>query len=126
MIIVLLSHFQCRRENSGILALLGRPQTAKALASLLAEPARDWTLDELSNRACTSRATLVRLFQAAVDMAPLTFLSELRFNLARHRVRTTKTPFAVIAEGVGYQSETAFGRAYRRRFGTTPGADRKG
>jgi AraC family transcriptional activator of mtrCDE len=126
MIIVLLAHFQCDRENSGILALLGRPQTAKALAGMLAEPARDWTLDELSNRACTSRATLVRFFQAAVDMAPLAFLLELRFNLARHRVRTTKAPVAVIAEGVGYQSESAFSRAYRRRFGTAPGADRKG
>jgi AraC family transcriptional regulator, activator of mtrCDE len=126
MIIVLIAHFQSRRENSGILALLSRPQTAKALAGMLAELARDWTLDELSNRACASRATLVRFFHAAVDMAPLAFLSELRFTVARHRIHTTKTPVAVIAEEVGYGSEAAFSRAYRRRFGTAPGADRKG
>jgi AraC family transcriptional regulator, activator of mtrCDE len=126
MIIVLIAHFQSRRENNGIFALLARPQTAKALAGMLADLARDWTLDELANRAGTSRATLVRFFQAAVDMAPVAFLSELRFTLARHRIRTTKTPVAVIAEDIGYESEAAFSRAYRRRFGSAPGADRKG
>jgi AraC family transcriptional activator of mtrCDE len=125
MIMALIAHFQSPAENSGILALLARPQTAKALAAMLAELARDWTLDELSNRACTSRATLVRLFQAAVDRAPLAFLSDLRFTLARHRIRTTKAPLAMIAGDIGYESEAAFSRAYRRKFGHAPGADRK-
>jgi len=58
-------------------------------------------------------------------MAPLAFLSELRFTLARNRVRTSQKPVAIIAESVGYESETAFSRAYHRRFGVAPGADRK-
>jgi transcriptional regulator GlxA family with amidase domain len=44
--------------------------------------------------------------------------------LARHRIRTSSTPLAVIAETVGYQSESAFTRAYRRRFDVTPSEDR--
>jgi AraC family transcriptional activator of mtrCDE len=89
--------------------------------SELTDPARGWTLDELAARANTSRATLVRLFRTAANTAPLAFLT-----LARHRILATRTPLAVIAEEVGYQSETAFSRAYQRRFGVAPGADRKG
>jgi AraC family transcriptional activator of mtrCDE len=125
MLIVLTSHFAGECEGQGILALLTRRQTAKALSSMLTEPARAWTLDDLASRAGTSRATLVRLFQATVHAPPLAFLTELRLNLARHRIRTTNMPTAAIAESVGYQSETAFTRAYRRRFAITPSSDRK-
>jgi AraC family transcriptional activator of mtrCDE len=126
MMIVLRTQLESEREANGILALLARRQTARALAAMLAEPGRGWTLDELAKRASTSRATLVRLFRNAVRTAPLAFLAELRLSLARHRMLATSTPLAVIAEEVGYQSETAFSRAYRRRFGVAPGADRRG
>jgi AraC family transcriptional activator of mtrCDE len=125
MMLVLRNHFESGHESQGILALLARRQTARALASMLRELARDWTLDELAERASTSRATLVRHFQTAVKMAPLTFLSELRMTFARHRMLAKNLPLAVIAEGVGYQSEAAFSRAYHRRYGVAPGADRK-
>jgi AraC family transcriptional activator of mtrCDE len=125
MMFVLRAHIESNGGNRGILALLARRQTARALAGMLAEPARGWTLDELAERANTSRATLVRLFQTAVQKAPLAFLSELRLTLARHRVLATNTPLIQIAEDAGYQSDTAFHRAYRRRFGIAPVADRK-
>jgi AraC family transcriptional regulator, activator of mtrCDE len=124
MMFVLRTHFEGECAGQGILALLSRRQTAKALASMLTEIAREWTLDELAQRADTSRATLVRSFQTAVNMAPLSFLSELRITIARHRVLSTNTPLGVIAEDVGYQSEAAFSRAYHRRFRVAPGADR--
>lgn len=126
MLFVLRTHFETVYSERGVLALLARRQTARVLASMLSAPARDWTLDELAEQASTSRATLVRQFQEAVKMAPLAFLSEIRFTLARHRVQATDTPLAVIAEEIGYQSETAFSRAYRRRYGHAPGADRRG
>lgn len=125
MILVLRAHFENGGAGEGVLALLGRPQTARALAAMLGAPARDWSLDELADTAATSRATLVRSFRSAVDMAPLAFLSELRLTLARRQIRASNTPLAVIAEEVGYQSETAFNRAYHRRFEISPGADRK-
>jgi AraC family transcriptional activator of mtrCDE len=102
MMIVLRTQLESEREANGILALLARRQTARALAAMLAEPGRGWTLDELAKRASTSRATLVRLFRNAVRVAPLAFLTELRLSLARHRMLATSTPLAVIAEEVGY------------------------
>ena len=126
MMFVLRVHFKRLRGSHGVLALLAGRQTARALAGMVTDPARAWTLDALADRASTSRATLVRLFQRAVDAAPLAFLAELRLTLPRHRVLATTTPLAVIAESVGYQSETAVNRAYHRRFGLAPGADRKG
>jgi AraC family transcriptional activator of mtrCDE len=126
MMFVLRTHFESELADQSVLALLARRQTAKALAAMLMEPARDWTLDELAKRANASRATLVRLFRNAVDVPPHGFLAELRLSLARHRVLATNTPLTVIAEEVGYQSDTAFSRAYHRRFGIAPGADRRG
>ena len=126
MVTVLRSHYESTEGQSGVMALLGQRQTSKAVSGMLAEPGRDWSLDELAEAAATSRATLVRMFQKAVGMAPLTFLTELRLGLARHRLRTTDEPLAIIANAVGYSSEGAFNRAYRRSFGKAPGADRKG
>jgi AraC family transcriptional regulator, activator of mtrCDE len=125
MLIVLVVQFEGEREGQGVLALLIRRQTAKVLAGMLAEPARPWTLDELAGIANTSRATLVRLFQKAVHASPLAFLADLRLTVARHRMRATRMPVAAVAAAVGYRSESAFSRAYRRRFAITPVEDRK-
>ena len=104
MMFVLRAHFESEPQGQGILALLGRKQTAAALGGLLASPGRNWTLDELAERANTSRATLVRAFQSAVNMPPLAFLAELRLTLAKHRIRASCAPLAQIAEEVGYQT----------------------
>jgi AraC family transcriptional activator of mtrCDE len=124
MVIVLRAHLEAAAPQQGVLALLARPQAAKALLGMLKDRARPWTLDDLAEQGHTSRATLVRQFQAAVNMAPVAFLVELRLTLARGRIRASRTPLAVIAEGVGYQSETAFSRAYQRQFGLPPSGDR--
>jgi AraC family transcriptional activator of mtrCDE len=124
MVIVLRTHLAGAAPGHGVFALLARRQTAKALLGMLYEPARAWTLDELAGCANTSRATLVRQFQAAVNMAPAAFLAELRLTIARGRIRASRAPLAVIAEDVGYQSETAFSRAYQRQFGIVPSGDR--
>ena len=124
MLLVLRAHFEAAPTNVGIFALLAKPQTARALSAMLANPAQSWTLDALAGVAMTSRATLVRLFQKAVDAAPLAYLSELRLGLARHRIMASNIALVVIAEDVGYQSESSFSRAYQRRFGVTPGTDR--
>jgi len=125
MIFVLRTHLAREHATKGILSLLTRRQTSRALAGMLAKPAHPWTLDELARRANTSRATLVRQFKTVVEMAPVAFLAELRLTLARSRIRATRIPLAVIAGEVGYQSETAFSRAYQRQFGIAPGSDRK-
>ena len=54
-------------------------------------------------------------------MAPLGFLSELRLGLARHRLGSTTGTLAQVAAAVGYDSESAFVRAFRKRYGISPG-----
>lgn len=71
MLIVLRAHLFVAALQQGVLALLARPQTARALPGMLKHPARSWTLDDLAEESRTSRATLVRQFQAAVSMAPV-------------------------------------------------------
>jgi AraC family transcriptional activator of mtrCDE len=124
MMVVLRVQFQRGEGDRGLLALLTRRQSARAVNAMLADPARDWSLDELAEVASTSRATLVRLFRKAVDAPPLSFLSDLRLSLAKRRLAVTTLPLAAIAADIGYQSESAFSRAYHRRYGVPPGADR--
>ena len=126
LVLVLRTHLEHGSgEEVGILALLGNRQTARVVAAMLRDPARQWTLDELAEQAMTSRATLVRLFRAACGRAPFAFLANLRLSLARNRLRASSEPLATIAAEVGYESETAFSRAYARHFMVAPGADRK-
>jgi AraC family transcriptional activator of mtrCDE len=125
MMIVLRAQFQRGGDDTGLLALLTRRQSARAVNAMLTDPARDWSLDDLAEVAATSRATLVRLFRKAVDAPPLAYLAEVRFNLAKRRLAASSHCIAEIAADVGYQSESAFSRAYQRRFGVSPGADRR-
>lgn len=123
--IVLRVHFEKSQTSDGIIALLAHRQTGRALAAMLADPGRSWTLDELAALAVTSRASFVRLFQKIGGSAPLAFLGELRLNLAHRRLVSSRASLADIADAVGYQSESAFSRAYSNRFGRAPGAARK-
>lgn len=123
--IVLRVHFEKTQAKAGIIALLAHRQTGRAVTAMLGDPKRDWTLDELAALAGASRATFVRLFQKTGGSAPLAFLSELRLSLAHRRLVSSRAPLADIADAAGYQSESAFSRAYKTRFGQSPGAARK-
>ncbi len=125
MMIVLRAYFEAVGTTSGLLALLSHPQTGRAVAAMVGDLARPWTLDELAEAAHTSRATLVRMFRQSAGTAPLAFLTDLRLDLARVRVQSETTPLAQIALDAGYQSQSAFHRAFQRRHGLAPGAFRR-
>ncbi len=125
MMIVLRAYFESAGATSGLLALLAHPQTRRALAAMFGDLPRAWTLDELAAEARTSRATLVRLFRHAAGAAPLSFLTDLRLDLARRRIQSETTTLATIAVETGYQSQSAFHRAFQRRHGVAPGAFRR-
>ncbi|MET1026400.1 MAG: AraC family transcriptional regulator [Dongiaceae bacterium] len=125
LVIILRVHFSRMPLESGLLGLLSQPQTARIMAAILEDPAKSWTLDALAAKANASRATLVRLFQKTAGMAPLEFLTELRLGLARNKLANTHLPLAEIAAEIGYQSESAFSRAFSRRFGQPPGEARR-
>jgi AraC family transcriptional activator of mtrCDE len=118
-------HVDREHDVAGLLDILGHRQAARAVEAMLGSPSRAWTLDELASYASASRASLVRMFQKTVRMAPVEFLVELRLSLARRRLSATTLSLAQIAAEIGYRSESSFSRAFRRRFGVTPGETRK-
>ncbi|WP_424630674.1 AraC family transcriptional regulator [Bradyrhizobium sp. SYSU BS000235] len=112
--------------SESILALLSHPQAGRAVAAMLSDPSRSWTLDELAALANASRANLVRIFRKTAHVSPLAFLSEMRLELARRKISGSSRPLAGIAAEVGYQSESAFSRAFQLRYGMRPGEARAG
>jgi AraC family transcriptional activator of mtrCDE len=122
--IVLRAHFDSHESRSGVLALLAGAETGRAIKAILADPSKNWSLDQLAQEAGTSRATLVRLFRKATGKTPLALLADLRLNMAHQRLLSNRGSLAEIAEEVGYGSESALSRAYSRHFGATPGAVR--
>jgi AraC family transcriptional activator of mtrCDE len=120
MVLVLRLHVAQQKIGGGLLALLGQRQAARAAIAMIEQPERGWSLDELADVAGASRATLVRLFQKSIGAAPLEFLTDLRLNLARNKLTSSSQSMMEIAAAVGYQSESAFSRAFSRHFGIPP------
>ena len=120
-VMMLRMHFEQSAPSSGILRLLASSSSARAVTAMLRAPAHPWTLDELAAEAHVSRATLVRIFRREGDIPPLGLLSELRLGLARYRLGSTAGTLAQVAAAVGYDSESAFARAFRKRYGISPG-----
>ena len=126
LVMVVRAHLESKCVSDTVLALLGHPQVGRAVAAVLEDPSRAWTLDELAAHANASRASLVRLFRKTAQVSPLAFLTELRLELARHKLSESARPIAAIAAEVGYQSESAFSRAFQLRYGMRPGDARHG
>ena len=98
-------------------AMVGR-----ALAAMHRQPARRWTVQELAREAGTSRTLLAERFAAQVGQPPIEYLTSWRIQLAAERLRSTRDPLAAIGADIGYESEPAFNRAFKRVTGQTPGA----
>jgi AraC-like DNA-binding protein len=123
---VVRTYFDREGHDSGLLAMLAHRQVGRAVPAMVNDPARSWTLAELASCANASRASLVRMFRGLAQQSPVAFLTELRLELARRKLSATALPIAAIADEVGYNSESAFSRAFRRRFGMRPGETRAG
>ncbi len=96
-----------------------------ALTELHTRPAHAWTLEALARAAGTSRSVLAERFQQLVGSAPMEYLTQWRMMLAANLLCGSNAPLARIAEDVGYQTDTAFIRAFRREYGMPPAAWRR-
>lgn len=111
--------------RTGWLAGVSDRIVGAALNALHAKPAHAWTLEELARVAGTSRSVLAERFQHLVGTAPIQYLTQWRMLLAANLLCRTNAPVARIAEDVGYETDSAFNRAFRREYGTPPATWRR-
>jgi AraC-like DNA-binding protein len=107
-------------EHSGWLAGLRDEQIGRALSALHQRPAHDWTLDELASAAAMSRSALAEKFTALIGIAPMQYLAQWRMQLAAGLLSSGSASVAEIADAVGYGSEAAFSRAFKKLVGLPP------
>jgi AraC-like DNA-binding protein len=113
-------------SQGGWLAGLNDPHVGNALRLLHADPVRDWTVDELAREVAVSRSVLAQRFTELVGEAPMRYLANWRMQLAKQMMREGTRNIQEVATRVGYDSEAAFNRAFKRATGTPPAAWRKG
>ncbi len=112
--------------SKGLLAALNDPVVGRALQLLHADPARRWTADALARAAGSSRTVLGERFNGLLGRPPIDYLTSWRMQVAADRLRHGKAGIARIAADIGYESEPAFARAFKRVTGMTPGRWRDG
>jgi AraC-like DNA-binding protein len=112
-------------EHIGWLAALRDPTVGRALALLHGEPAHPWTLAELARQAAVSRSALAERFTHLVGQPPMQYLTRWRMQLAGRLLSDGATKVSAVALAVGYDSEAAFSRAFKKAAGMAPAAWRK-
>jgi AraC-like DNA-binding protein len=112
-------------DRSGWLVAVRDRIVGTALTQLHTRPAHSWTLETLARAAGTSRSVLAERFQLLVGSAPMEYLTHWRMVLAASLLCRSNAPLAQIAEDIGYQTDTAFIRAFRREYGLPPAAWRR-
>ena len=113
------------REEIGWLAGLRDPAIGRALSLMHARLNEDWTADTLAREVNLSRSAFADHFTALIGVPPMRYLLNWRMQVATQKLRKTRRTIAEIAFEVGYQSEAAFTRAFRREFGLPPATWRK-
>jgi len=112
-------------QNSGWLAGLRDAVVGPALTCLHSRPAHPWTLAELAREISTSRTVLASRFSSLVGVSPMTYLTRWRLQLASEQLARGSAKVAAIGAQVGYDSEAAFSRAFKRETGVSPAAWRR-
>lgn len=109
------------RASSGLVRGLADPRLAGAIRRMHAEPARQWTVEQLAKEAALSRSAFFERFSQAVGLPPMEYLFAWRMTLARKMLRSDRLPASEVAERIGYGSASAFSVAFSRHAGVSPG-----
>jgi AraC family transcriptional regulator, alkane utilization regulator len=110
---------------SGWLGALGDSQIGSALGLIHQSPELDWTVQSLAARVAMSRSAFASRFARLVGEPPLAYVTRWRMQKAAGLLRQSSATLADIAERVGYDSEAAFSKAFKRAVGSAPGAYRR-
>jgi AraC-like DNA-binding protein/mannose-6-phosphate isomerase-like protein (cupin superfamily) len=112
-------------DRRGWLAGLRDPNIGRALALLHASPAKDWSAEALAAEVGMSRSGFAERFTSLVGQPPMQYLTFWRLHLAAQQLRDGRGSVAQVCHAVGYESEAAFSRAFKRQFKTSPAAWRR-
>jgi transcriptional regulator GlxA family with amidase domain len=108
-------------QQTGWLAGTRDPIVGKSLGLMHSRVAHPWTIADLADEVGISRSALVERFTRYLSEPPMTYLTRWRLQLAARSLQRTSRGVANIAADVGYESEAAFNRAFKREFGLPPG-----
>jgi len=111
---------QPAHDNTGWLAGLRDPLVGRALTLLHARPSHAWTLEELASEAGASRSALADRFAHLVGCPPIQYLTQWRMQMAAKRLTDPGVKVSAVAYEVGYESEAAFSRAFKKLVGLSP------
>jgi AraC-like DNA-binding protein len=112
-------------DQKGWLAGLNDPQVSRVLVLMHGEPARAWTVEDLARAAGVSRSGLSDRFTELIGESPMRYLSAWRMHLARQLLSEGRMNVGEVAARIGYESEYAFNRAFKRHVGQPPATWRK-
>jgi AraC-like DNA-binding protein len=112
-------------DHIGWLAAARDPVVGPVLALLHHDPRHPWSVAELASRAGASRSVIGERFLHLLGTPPLTYLARWRLKLAARLLETTRRTITQVADDVGYESDAAFSRAFKREFGTSPTRHRR-
>jgi transcriptional regulator GlxA family with amidase domain len=107
-------------EQTGWLAGARDAEVGKTLALMHRNPAQPWTIASLAKEAGVSRSVLAERFRHYLNESPMAYLTRWRLQLGAQMLVSTNYSVAQIASEVGYESEAAFNRAFKREFETPP------
>jgi AraC-like DNA-binding protein len=108
-------------DRTDWLAGLRDLHVGRALTALHRQPARDWTIESLARHVAVSRSVLAERFTQFVGEPPMKYLTNWRMQLAANQLLGGVDSVSVVANSVGYDSEAAFGRAFKKVVGMPPG-----
>jgi len=124
-VIALREHLRHSPQGSGLLAALTDRRLSTALAAIHAEPGRDWTVQSLAELALMSRAAFAQRFTELLDEPPMRYLARWRMTAALERLRDGLSSVSQVAGELGFETDAAFRRAFKRVHGFGPGLARR-
>lgn len=127
MFVVIIREFveQMNVRDRGWLAAVSDPYVGKALRLLHEDPMRRWTVDRLARAVAISRSGLALRFTQMIGESPMKYLADWRIHLAKQMLRDRVDNIQTIAERIGYESQPAFNRAFKKATGSPPAVWRR-
>ena len=112
-------------DQAGMLAASRDPAVGRVLELLHGEPENEWTVADLARKVGVSRTRLSERFRELLDDTPMAYLAKWRLRLGAELLATTERSVSEVAADVGYASESAFNRAFKRQYDVPPAQYRK-